>query len=117
MKITTKPVEYMDGKQKCIGYMAWDESFADPKPCVLVSHAWGGRDSFAEDKAIQMAAQGYVGFALDNYGRLSLMPTHQAYIDQHCKADMAQIESHLAARMAERETESGQPKTRKVKVG
>lgn len=68
MNIVTKPVEYMDGKQKCIGYMAWDESYADPKPCVLINHAWGGRDSFAEDKAIQMAAMGYVGFALDNYG-------------------------------------------------
>lgn len=72
MNIKTKPVEYMDGKQKCIGYMAWDESYADPKPCVLVSHAWGGRDAFAEDKAIQMAAMGYVGFAMDNYGDCAL---------------------------------------------
>ena len=68
MNITTKPVEYMDGKTECIGYLAWDESFADPKPCVMVGHAWGGRNGFAEDKAIQMAAQGYVGFAIDVYG-------------------------------------------------
>lgn len=68
MPIKTKPVEYMDGEQKCIGYLAWDESYADPKPCVIVNHAWGGRDQFAEDKAIQMAALGYVGFAVDNYG-------------------------------------------------
>lgn len=68
MKITTKPVEYFDGKQKCIGFLAWDESVASARPCVLVNHAWGGRDKFAEDKAVQMAALGYVGFALDNYG-------------------------------------------------
>ena len=68
MKIVTKPVEYMDGKQKCVGYMAWDETYADPKPCVMIGHAWGGLDEFAEDKAIAMAAMGYVGFALDNYG-------------------------------------------------
>lgn len=68
MTIITKPVEYMDGKQKCIGYMAWDESYADAKPCVLINHAWGGLDEFAQDKAINMAALGYVGFALDNYG-------------------------------------------------
>jgi len=68
MAITTKPFEYKDGKQNCVGFMAWDETFADPKPCVLVNHAWGGRDSFAEEKAIQMAALGYVGFAMDNYG-------------------------------------------------
>ena len=68
MTITTKPVEYKDGKQTCVGFLAWDETYADPKPCVLVNHAWGGRDGFAEEKAIQMAALGYVGFALDNYG-------------------------------------------------
>ena len=75
MNIKTKPVEYMDGKQKCVGYLAWDESYADPKPCVLINHAWGGRDAFAEDKAIQMAAMGYVGFALDNYGDGALPET------------------------------------------
>jgi len=68
MNITTKPVEYKDGKQKCVGYMAWDETIVTPRPCVLINHAWSGLDSFAEDKAIQMAALGYVGFALDNYG-------------------------------------------------
>ncbi len=68
MNITTKPFEYNDGKQKCIGYLAWDETYADPKPCVMVAHAWGGRDGFAESKAVQMAAQGYVGFAIDVYG-------------------------------------------------
>lgn len=73
--IKTKPVEYMDGTQKCIGFLAWDESYADPKPCVLVNHAWSGRDQFAEDKAIQMAAMGYVGFALDNYGDGALPET------------------------------------------
>lgn len=68
MTIKTKPVEYMHGKTKCIGYMAWDDSYADPKPCVLINHAWAGLDEFAQDKAVTMAANGYVGFVLDNYG-------------------------------------------------
>ncbi len=68
MNITTKPFEYKDGKTTCVGYLAWDESFVDPKPCVLVGHAWGGCDGFAQSKAVQMAAQGYVGFAIDVYG-------------------------------------------------
>lgn len=68
MNITTKPIEYFDGKQKCIGYVAWDESVASARPCVLISHAWGGLDDFAQQQAVQMAALGYVGFALDNYG-------------------------------------------------
>lgn len=77
MTIKTKPVEYMDGQQKCVGYLAWDETYADPKPCVIVSHAWGGLDGFSEDKAIQMAAMGYVGFALDNYGDGALPETDE----------------------------------------
>ena len=68
MNIVTKPVEYKDGDQTCIGYLAWDETYADPKPCVLINHAWGGLDNFAQGKAVEMAALGYVGFALDNYG-------------------------------------------------
>lgn len=75
MTITTRPIEYTDGKIKCVGYLAWDETYADPKPCVLVNHAWSGLDGFAQDKAIQMAALGYVGFALDNYGDGALPET------------------------------------------
>ena len=68
MPITTKPVEYKDGKTTCVGFLAWDESVASARPCVLINHAWGGRDDFADGKAVEMAAMGYVGFALDNYG-------------------------------------------------
>ena len=68
MNIITKPLEYMDGDTKCIGYIAWDETNHDPKPCVMIGHAWGGLNEFAQDKAIQMAAQGYIGFAIDVYG-------------------------------------------------
>lgn len=75
MQIKTRPVEYKDGKTTCIGYLAWDDTIADPRPCVLVNHAWGGLDAFAEDKAIAMAAMGYVGFALDNYGGGALPET------------------------------------------
>jgi len=75
MRIITKPVEYKDGAQSCVGYLAWDETYADPKACVLINHAWGGLDGFAQDQAVQMAAMGYVGFALDNYGDGALPET------------------------------------------
>jgi len=68
VSIAAKSVEYKDDNQTCIGYLAWSETFAGPRPCVLINHAWGGRDDFAGDKAMRMAALGYVGFALDNYG-------------------------------------------------
>jgi len=75
MNLKTRPVEYKDGKTTCVGYLAWDESRADPLPCVLVNHAWGGLDGFAQDQAVRMAALGYVGFALDNYGNGALPET------------------------------------------
>ncbi|WP_017930949.1 dienelactone hydrolase family protein [Robiginitomaculum antarcticum] len=68
MDIMTREVEYFDGKQRCVGYLAWDNSVVSPRPGVLISPAWGGRDSFADQKAVQMAGLGYVGFAIDVYG-------------------------------------------------
>lgn len=68
MTISTKTFEYADGDTNCVGYLAWDESIVRAKPGILVNHAWSGRDDFAESVAVQMAANGYVGIALDNYG-------------------------------------------------
>ena len=68
MPIKTQPLEYQDGSQTCIGYMAWDDGVTGTQPAVLVNHAWGGLDDFAKDKARGLAALGYVGIALDNYG-------------------------------------------------
>ena len=39
-----------------------------PWPVVMVCHAWGGRDAFAEGKARDLAALGYIGAAIDVYG-------------------------------------------------
>jgi dienelactone hydrolase len=51
------------------GFMAWDDAAPGPRPGVMVSHAWGGRTEFEEEKARVLASQGYVGFALDMYGK------------------------------------------------
>ena len=77
MNIKTRPVEYKDGKTTCVGYLAWDNNRADPLPGILINHAWGGLDGFAMDQAVQMAALGYVGFAMDNYGGGALPETDE----------------------------------------
>lgn len=41
---------------------------AGPRPAVLVCHAFGGRDDFAEGRATRLAELGYVGAAIDLYG-------------------------------------------------
>jgi dienelactone hydrolase len=67
--IDTRTVEYSDGDTVLEAYMAWDASGHEPRPGVLVSHAWGGRSEFEEGKAERLAELGYVGFALDLYGK------------------------------------------------
>jgi dienelactone hydrolase len=67
--ISTRSVEYRDGDLVLEGYMAWDDAGGDSKPAVLVSHAWGGRGEHEDHRAEQLAELGYVGFALDLYGK------------------------------------------------
>jgi dienelactone hydrolase len=69
MAIQTRSVEYHDGDLALEAYMAWDDSGSDPKPGVLISHAWAGRGELEESKAERLAELGYVGFALDLYGK------------------------------------------------
>lgn len=69
MGIQTRLVEYKDGDILLEAYMAWEDSGGGRKPGVLVSHAWAGRVEFEENKAEQLAELGYVGFALDLYGK------------------------------------------------
>lgn len=69
MAIQTRSIEYRDGDIVLESYMAWDDAGDKPRPGVLVSHAWGGRGELEEKKAEQLADLGYVGFALDLYGK------------------------------------------------
>ena len=69
MGIATRFVEYSDGGTTLEAYMAWDQTAHDPRPGVLVSHAWGGRGEHEQVRAERLAELGYVGFALDLYGK------------------------------------------------
>jgi dienelactone hydrolase len=51
------------------GVVVWDEANGKPKPGILVSHMWSGQSDFEVDKATELAKLGYVGFAIDNYGK------------------------------------------------
>lgn len=68
MAIREKLVEYEHDGSTYEAFMAWDDTLASA-PGVLVAHAWGGRSAFEDDKARWLAGQGYVGFALDMYGK------------------------------------------------
>ena len=69
MAIKTRLIEYHHHDQTLEGFMAWDADLHAPRPAVAISHAWGGRSEFEQDRALELAGQGYVGFAIDMYGK------------------------------------------------
>ncbi len=69
MSIQVQELEYGAGDQVFTAHVAWDEAVSGPRPGVLVSHAWGGRSEFEDRKAELLAELGYVGLALDLYGK------------------------------------------------
>ena len=64
----TERIEYDDNGLTLEAHVAYPEG-EGKRPLVLVSHAWAGRDKFEDDKAEALAELGYVGFALDLYGK------------------------------------------------
>lgn len=64
----TETIDYQDGHTTLEGFVAYSES-SIPKPAVLIAHDWSGRRAFACQAAERVAAMGYIGFALDMYGK------------------------------------------------
>ena len=69
MTVRTRLIEYRDGELAFEGMLAWKDDAAGPRPGVLVAHTIRGRSEFEEGKAKLLAEQGYVGFAIDVYGK------------------------------------------------
>ncbi len=65
----TQNVEYNHNDQLLEGFIAYDENISNKRPVVIVAHDWSGRNDFACNKAKLLAEMGYVGFALDMYGK------------------------------------------------
>ena len=64
----TQNMDYSDSDTILEAYIAYEESESQ-KPLVLVSHDWSGRREFACRAAERIAEMGYIGFALDMYGK------------------------------------------------
>jgi dienelactone hydrolase len=67
-KVVTRAVPYEHNGAKLEGYLAYDDSVQGKRPGVLVVHEWWGLNEYARSRAEQLAAMGYVAFALDMYG-------------------------------------------------
>lgn len=61
-------LEYATGGTTYQGYLAHNANDTEPRPAVLVVHEWWGLDDYARARADQLAALGFVAFAVDMYG-------------------------------------------------
>ncbi len=50
------------------GYVVYDENIDGPRPGVLVVHEWWGQNDYTRRRAKELAALGYIAFAVDFYG-------------------------------------------------
>jgi dienelactone hydrolase len=67
--VKTKSIEYKDGNVTLQGFLAYDDAAKGKRPGVLVVHEWWGHNEHARKQAERLAKAGYVGFALDMYGK------------------------------------------------
>jgi dienelactone hydrolase len=64
----TYEIEYFHNGKRCVGFVAEPENLRTDTAVILIVHMWSGRVPFVEEKAIEMAQKGYIGFAIDMYG-------------------------------------------------
>ena len=97
MAIQTRRIEYRDHDVLLEGYLACEDTGHDSRPGVLVSHAWAGRGEFEENKAERLAELGYVGFALDLYGKgvLGSNPEENRSLMQPLLDDRASLQQRM----------------------
>ena len=68
-EVKTKVIDYTQGDTPLQGFLAWDDAAKGKRPGVLVIHEAWGENQHARNQAVRLAKAGYVGFALDMYGK------------------------------------------------
>lgn len=76
-KIKTESFEYKHGDAVLEGFIAYDDAITGKRPGVLVVHEWKGPNPYQKKRAEELAAQGYVAFAIDMYGKGIRPTTHE----------------------------------------
>ena len=115
-EVKTKVIDYSQGDTALQGFLAWDDAAKGKRPGVLVIHEAWGENQHARDQAVRLAKAGYVGFALDMYGK-GKVTTHL----EDAKAFMAEASKDPAvirARFeAARKLLEGQPQVDRKRIG
>jgi len=99
MAIITSTINHLDGDTVLEAFFAYDDATTGQRPVVMVNHTWVGRDAFVEGKAKQLAELGYLGFAVDMYGKglLGKSPEENAALMQPFINDRALVQKRMQA--------------------
>ncbi|MDI1230739.1 MAG: dienelactone hydrolase family protein [Methylobacter sp.] len=102
MAIISNTVIYLDGDVVLEAFFAFDDEISGRRPTVLINHTWAGRDDFVAEKAKKLAALGYVGFAVDMYGKgvLGTSPEENMQLMQPFMADRVMLQQRMKAALA-----------------
>jgi dienelactone hydrolase len=76
--IHTESIAYTVDGQRFVGFLAYDESISNKRPGILVVHEWLGINDYAKKRAVDLAKEGFVVFALDMYGDGKEIPKSEA---------------------------------------
>lgn len=97
--LRNQKIDYQDGDVTLEAYIAYDDSHHENKPAVLICHDWSGKNEFACNKADKIAELGYVGFALDMYGKGKIGNTKEEKIAlmQPLMEDRAKLQKRILA--------------------
>ncbi len=102
MAIVSNTVGYLDDGVLLEAFFAFDDSVTHRRPAVLINHTWAGRDGFVADKAIKLAELGYIGFAVDMYGKgiLGSSIEQNAQLMQPFMDDRAMLQKRMQAALS-----------------
>lgn len=97
MSSSTRFFDYSDDENTYEGFVASPES-GGRGPAVLVSHAWGGQGDFEREAATRLAELGYVGVAIDLYGKgkRGKSPQENEALMTPLVSDRAKLQGRLA---------------------
>ncbi|WP_164928540.1 dienelactone hydrolase family protein [Gloeobacter violaceus] len=62
-------LDYAADEVLCEAYVAHDGTDGSKHPCVIVAHDWSGQNASIRTATEQFVSYGYLGFALDVYGK------------------------------------------------
>ena len=96
--IRTQSIAYTVDGEEFVGYLAYDSSSRELRPGVIVVHEWLGINDYATTRAVDLANEGYVAFALDMYGGGLEIPVSEARTKSgEVGSDFALIEKRFNA--------------------